>query len=154
VHPAARGEGSSRLEEVLTCLEGLPLSAELWEQTVLPARVPDYQPRGLDECTAGGAWTWFCQGEGGNGPGLVAFWNREHLAELSRPPADSLLPPSAAVDAVLESLRQRGASFLTDLAQHTGLSPSAVRAALWDLLRARLVTNDRYDVLRKGPAAF
>src|SRR5262249_2081329 len=32
VHPAARGEGSSRLEEVLTCLEGLPLPAELWEQ--------------------------------------------------------------------------------------------------------------------------
>src|SRR5262249_34480578 len=43
---------------------------------------------------------------------------------------------------------------LTDLAQHTGLNPSAVRAALWDLVRARVVTNDRYDVVRKGPAAF
>ena len=29
--------------------EGLPLPSSLWEQTVLPARIPGYQPRWLDE---------------------------------------------------------------------------------------------------------
>jgi ATP-dependent Lhr-like helicase len=59
-------------------------------------------------------------------------------------------PPDPAVEHVLESLRQRGALFVADLAQHTGLPPSAVRAALWALLRRGLVTNDHFDVIRRG----
>jgi ATP-dependent Lhr-like helicase len=51
---------------------------------------------------------------------------------------------------VLECLRTRGASFLTDLAADTGLSPGVVRAALWELARRRLVTNDHFDVIRRG----
>jgi ATP-dependent helicase Lhr and Lhr-like helicase len=55
---------------------------------------------------------------------------------------------------VLDGLRARGASFLTDLAADTGLSPDAVRASLGKLLRRSLVTNDRFDVIRQGePAA-
>ena len=54
VHPDTRRGGSEGLAEVLARLQGLPLDAEVWEQTVLPARVPDYQPRWLDEWIAGG----------------------------------------------------------------------------------------------------
>jgi ATP-dependent Lhr-like helicase len=147
LHPEARRGGPEGLAEVLARLEGLPLPVELWERTVLPARVPGYQPRWLDESTAGGEWAWVCQGDGGTD--LLAFWGRERLLELP-PPAPSETPPEAAAERVLEGLRGRGACFVTDLAQQTGLAPSAIRGALWQLLRRRLVTNDRFDVIRKG----
>src|SRR5262249_25655227 len=47
-------------------------------------------------------------------------------------------------------LRQRGASFVTDLTRDTQALPSSVRAALWKLLRRGLVTNDHFDVIRRG----
>src|SRR5262249_55960577 len=51
---------------------------------------------------------------------------------------------------VLECLRQRGASFLTDLAADIGLSPSVVHAALGVLMRQSIATNDHYDIIRRG----
>ncbi len=154
VHPSTRRGSGDGLAEVLARLEGLPLAAELWEQTVLPARVPGYQPRWLDEWIAGGAGSWVCQGDGGNGLGLLAFFSREALRQMA-PPAQSELPPlGPEASCVLDILRQRGASFLTDLAADTGLSPGTVRMALGDLLRRSLVTNDHFDVIRRGPDAF
>ena len=61
-------------------MQGLALPAEVWEQTVLPARVPSYQPRWLDEWVAGGAGVWVAQ-EGG----LLAFLGREMLPQLLFP---------------------------------------------------------------------
>jgi ATP-dependent Lhr-like helicase len=131
-------------------LEGLPLPAELWERTVLPARVPGYQPRWLDEAIARGAWAWCCQGEGDSGAGALAFFGRESLLQLPPPTLPNAPALDAASERVLECLQGRGALFVTDLAQLTGLAPGAVRAALWVLLRRRLVTNDQYDVVRHG----
>ena len=76
-------------------------------------------------------------------------------------PLDRLPPPAvadapaldAAAERVHDCLRNRGASFVTDLARDTELPPSTVRAALWTLLRRRLVTNDHFDVIRKGEEA-
>jgi ATP-dependent Lhr-like helicase len=137
------------LVEALERLQGLPLPAELWEQTVLPARVPGYQRRWLDEATAGGEWTWACQG-GDAGAASLAFFRRESLLELATPTAAGAPPLDPTADVVLESLRARGASFVSDLAQQTGKSPSSVRAALWSLLRRGQVTNDHFDVVRRG----
>jgi ATP-dependent Lhr-like helicase len=149
LHPATRHGGPDGLVEVLARLEGLPLPLGLWERTILPARVPGYQPRWLDESVAGGEWAWVCQGDGDSGAELLAFWGRERLLELP-PPAPPASPLDTAAERVLEALRGRGACFVTDLAQQTGLAPSALRAALWQLLRQRLATNDRFDVVRKG----
>jgi ATP-dependent Lhr-like helicase len=79
----------------------------------------------------------------------VALLERQHLEELVLPAA---LPPeqSDPVTQVQECLRTRGALFVTDLAGVSALSPGDVRAALWALLRSGLVTNDRFDVIRKG----
>src|SRR5205823_9810069 len=123
------------------------LPAELWEQTVLPARVAAYQPRWLDEWVAGGAGVWLAQGDLG-GSGVVAFLDREELLELS-PPASEEAPLSDDAQRVLEALRQRGASFVPDLAQE-GRSPSSVRAGLWELTARTLVTNDHFDVVRRS----
>jgi ATP-dependent Lhr-like helicase len=149
VHPAARRGQSAGLAEALERLQGLPLPADVWEQAVLPARVPGYQPRWLDEATAGGEWTWACQG-GDSGAGLLAFFRRDALLDLAAPTAADAPPLDSVADVVLESLRARGASFVSDLAQQTAKTPSSVRAALWALLRRGLVSNDRFDAIRKG----
>jgi ATP-dependent Lhr-like helicase len=150
LHPETRQGAAEGLAEALGRLEGLLLPAELWERTVLPARVPGYQPRWLDECVASGQWAWVCHGEGDSGPGSLALLQRDSLAYLPSPaPPDS--PVLAGVPGqVLDCLRGRGALFVTDVAQQTGLSPSAVRAALWALARLGVVSNDRFDVVRRS----
>jgi ATP-dependent Lhr-like helicase len=147
-HPASRRGTPDGLAEALHRLQGLPLPAGVWEQAVLPARVPGYQPRWLDEAIAGGEWAWVCR-SGGDDAGLVAFVRRDGLAELRAPDAPDAPPTDATADAVLEHLRGRGASFVSDAASGTGLPPSAVRAALWALARRGLVTNDHFDVVRR-----
>ncbi len=149
-HPDTRRGGSSGLAEVLERLQGLPLPAEVWEQTVLPARVPEYQPRWLEEWTAGGAGVWVCRNEGDSGPGLLAFFQRETLHQLPAPPFPDVPALDEVTGRVLETLRGRGAMFLTDLAVATGLSPSAARSSLWTLLRRSLATNDQMEVIRRG----
>jgi len=148
VHPDTRKGTSEGLAETLARLQGFPLTADLWEQTVLPARVPEYQPRWLDEWVAGGAGVWVAQGDL-SGSGLLAFLGRDELLELS-PPATEETPLSGDAQRVLDNLRQRGASFVSDLAQATGRSPSSVRAGLWELTARTLVTNDHFDVVRRA----
>jgi ATP-dependent Lhr-like helicase len=148
-HPTTRRGSRDGLAEVLGRLECLPLPAELWEETVLPARVPGYQARWLDDCVGSGEWVWCCQSEGQVGPGVLAFWRREALGQLPRP-SEMSTAWSPDVENVLELLQTRGASFVSDLASQAHLAPSTVRSALWTLLRERLVTNDHFDVIRKG----
>jgi len=111
VHPAERRGESAGLAEVLQRLQGLPLPAELWEQTVLPVRVPGYQPRWLDEWIAGGSGAWVARGDSGSGAGLVAFLGRPMLLELSPPERGDGASPGESVQKVAELLQQRGASF-------------------------------------------
>ena len=144
VHPSSP---PAELDSALLRLEGLPLPADLWESTVLPARVPAYSRSNLDQRLSSGAWTWIGQGEEEPGPGLLAFWQREHLAQLPPPETTALRKES---EPVLDGLKRRGASFVTDLVGDTGLSPAQVRAGLWQLVRRRLATNDSYDVVRRG----
>ncbi len=145
-HPETRQGAAEGLAEVLARLEGVLLPAEVWERTVLPARVPGYQARWLDEILASGEWLWVCRG-GDTGPCDLAFLHRANLSQLPAPEVPVLTGPPGQV---LECLRTRGALFVTDLAQHTALPPSAVRSALWTLLRLGWVTNDRFDVIRRG----
>lgn len=146
-HPASRSAGEGGVHDAFDQLEGLSLSAELWEQAVLPARVTDYQPRWLDELVTRGDWVWAAHGSTEPGPGNVAFWQRETLAQL---PAPEVAVLGAEAERVQDCLARRGALFVTDLARLAELTPTEVRAALWKLVRARLVTNDYYHVVRQG----
>jgi ATP-dependent Lhr-like helicase len=49
---------------------------------------------------------------------------------------------------VLEFIRQRGASFFTDIVRGTGKLKSEVETALWELVTAGLLTADGFDNLR------
>jgi ATP-dependent Lhr-like helicase len=152
LHPAVRQGGPEGLAAALDRLEGIPLPAELWEQTVLPARVPGYQARWLDELIASGEWTWTCrsEGEADAGAGRLTFWRRTSLGENSPPALGEQSAQDFLADRVVEYLRSRGASFVPEMARAFDASPGRVRAALWGLLRRGLVSNDHFDVIRKG----
>jgi ATP-dependent Lhr-like helicase len=75
------------------------------------------------------------------------------LAQLSPPEPADLPALGEAAAKVAETLQRRGASFLTDLAVDSGLSPGAVRGALWSLARRAAVSNDHFDVVRRGEQA-
>ncbi len=149
-HPETRQGGPSGLAAALERLPGLPLPAEVWEQAVLLTRVPEYQPRWLEEWTAGGTGVWLCQGSSDNGPGQLAFLPRDLLHQLAAPSQPELGPVDESSNRVLACLRNRGAMFAADLASDSGLSPSVVRTSLWALLRRSLVTNDHFEVIRRG----
>jgi ATP-dependent Lhr-like helicase len=77
-----------------------------------------------------------------------------------REEADWMIPRHAAGDEaetrgvshgaqlVLDFLRQRGASFFTDIVRGTGKLKAEIETALWELVAAGLVTADGFDNLR------
>lgn len=149
VHPDKRRGGREALADILDRLEGLPLSAEVWERTVLPARVPEYQPRWLNEWIAGGEGLWVCQGtpDDDGELGRIAFFSRTMLRQLPTPAGPEAPALDDATNRVFDHLRSHGASFLIDVAADLGLSPSVARGALGTLMRRSLVTNDHYDAI-------
>jgi ATP-dependent Lhr-like helicase len=153
LHPAERRGTSAGLAEVLERLQGVFLLPGLWEESVLPARVPGYQPRWLDEWVSSGSGVWLGQGAGGSGLEQVAFLGRGLLGQLAPPELPDLPALSEAATRVAEVLQKRGASFLLDLSNDSGLSPGAARSALWELARRAAVSNDQFDVVRRGEPA-
>jgi ATP-dependent Lhr-like helicase len=65
--------------------------------------------------------------------------------EAGEAEAASLSPDAGAV---LQFLRQRGASFFADIVRGTGKLKSEVETALWELVAAGLLTADGFDNLR------
>jgi ATP-dependent Lhr-like helicase len=149
VHPGSGRPGAEGLAETLARLTGLPLPASVWEEAVLPARVSDYQPRWLDEWIAGGAGAWIAQGNTEEN-GALAFLDREEILETALPSSSSDMPLSPEEQRIIDLLRQRGASFVVDLVHAAEMTPSVVRNGLWSLMGRSLVTNDHFDVVRRG----
>jgi ATP-dependent Lhr-like helicase len=157
VHPETRRPGREGLEEVLSRLEGLPLPPESWEPTILPSRVAGYQARWLDEWVAGGAGAWVgfsppstSEERPRTGIEQLAFFRRETLLGLAGPATGTSQELSGPASIVNDALARRGACFVTDLAAELSLPPSVVRAALWELVRQGRVSNDHFEVVRRG----
>jgi ATP-dependent Lhr-like helicase len=81
----------------------------------------------------------------------ITFFVREE-ADWMVPRRDSLPEESLALShvarAVLEFIRQRGASFFAEIVRGTGKLRSEVEAGLWELVAAGLLTADGFDNLR------
>ncbi|MEA2549558.1 MAG: ATP-dependent helicase Lhr and Lhr-like helicase, partial [Chloroflexota bacterium] len=139
-----------RLAEVIDQLAGVALPASVLERDILPARVPGYQPRLLDELGALGEVTWVGRGSLGRDDGRVVLLRPGR--DLLRPtslvdPADR--PAGPRHDVIREHLAARGASFYRELfAAAGGGSDREVLDALWDLVWAGEVTNDTFAPLR------
>jgi ATP-dependent Lhr-like helicase len=120
------------------------------ERDVLPARIPGYQPRLLDELGALGEVAWVGRGSLGRDDGRIALVRPGR--EILRPvgPPDGTEPPMEPRHVALrEHLATRGASFYRELfAVAKGNSDREVLDALWDLVWAGEVTNDTFAPLR------
>ena len=145
----ARGGRMERLRAVLAQLEGLPLPFSELEDRILPARVPGFTPRMLDELGASGEVVWVGRGALGHSDGRVALFRRERLGVLFPKGSGDEAPDDALHQAILAHLERAGASFTVDLQLAAGdVSGKDLREALWDLVWAGLITNDTFGALR------
>jgi ATP-dependent Lhr-like helicase len=154
--PAWQQVGSDRrgidaLVDVVAQLQGAPIPASVLEADVLPARLRSYEPAQLDELCAAGEVVWIGAGSLGAKDGRVRLLYRDQAGLLV--PGLEPAPEGEAHVALLDHLRQRGASFWNELVgacQQAGApyDEATVLAALWDLVWAGRVTNDGLGPLR------
>jgi len=137
-------------------LAGAPLVASSLDVEVLAPRLGEYRPADLDAMCTAGELVWVGAGGIGTKDGRVRLVFRSDTALLSA--ALSSIDAEAAPGdphhvAIRERLRDRGASFWTDLlaavaAADLPYDDATVLDALWDLVWAGEVTNDSFAPLR------
>jgi ATP-dependent Lhr-like helicase len=143
-----------RLAEVVDQLAGVAIPASVLERDVLPARVPGYTPRLLDELGAMGEVAWIGRGSLGRDDGRIALYRpgREALRPATTVDAndDTASRPSGdRHERIRAHLAARGASFYRAIhAAAGGGSDREMLDALWDLVWAGEVTNDTFAPLR------
>ncbi len=168
VAPSSRLTGLDGLRAVLDALDGFELAADAWERAILPDRIDGYQPSMLDTLCLTGEIGWARLSPTGRdatqmvGATPIALFLREHANAWAAlkdwgpshddDPEQRLESPKRderdGGRLVLEALRTRGASFITDLTSACGLDEAAVRTALGDLVAAGLAASDGFGGLR------
>ncbi len=136
------------LLDAIEILQGAPVPASLFETSVLPARIADYSPTGLDTLIAAGEVAWTGVEPIGERDGRIALFLADKLPLLARqrPQAEPLTEREEKLLAVLEST---GASFFDPLHQAAGGGyPGETVDALWSLVWRGLITNDSLHALR------
>ena len=149
-------KGPEALADVVSQLAGAPLVASSLDVEVLAPRLGEYRPADLDAMCTAGELVWIGAGGIGTKDGRVRLVFRSDTALLSA--ALSSIDAEAAPGdphhvAIRERLRDRGASFWTDLlaavaAADLPYDDATVLDALWDLVWAGEVTNDSFAPLR------
>ena len=161
LHPAAQKQGETGLREALLRLQGFELSAGVWEEKVLTARVAEYDPQWLDMLFMSGEAMWGRlrppSRDEKDGPGMAALNRTMPIALLMRDDLPWLLPRERVkVDAfaggksqdVLAVLSARGALFYQELKGLTGLLPTELEDALRELAALGLVSSDTFAAVR------
>jgi len=157
----ARMEGPDALAATLAQLEGFEAPAGAWESEILPARIADYEPAWLDdECLAGRvAWARLRpragrpdNAERGASPVRttpIALLARRHAPLWQALSSNGEIPqPRGDAEAVLDFVRENGASFFDEMMAGAGLLRSQVEEALAELVALGLVTSDSFGGLR------
>jgi ATP-dependent Lhr-like helicase len=153
--------------EVLQQMQGFETPANAWERQIITRRVADYDPKMLDQLSLTGAVGWGRLSPHPATLETVTPDRRRRVVPTSVAPitffvredADWMIPHRESGDeetrglspsaiAVLQFLRQRGASFFADIVRATGKLKSEVETALWELVAAGLLTADGFDNLR------
>jgi ATP-dependent Lhr-like helicase len=166
VAPGTQLLGERGTLEAIRQLQGFEAPANSWERQILKRRVADYHPTILDQLCLTGAVGW---GRLSPHPATlesvtgakrrvtptsvapITFFVREDSEwMIPRREAGEAETIGLTTDAtaVLEFLRQRGASFFADIVRGSGRLKSEVEAALWELVAAGLLTADGFDNLR------
>src|ERR1700761_4729532 len=169
--------GEEAVLAALEQLEGFEAPAAEWERSLLPARVPNYDPRWLDNLCLAGIVGWGrisphpawqkVAGEAAPTKAMaprrviptsaapITFFLRESAewlhSTLSAKRIDELaLAQSLSSEAqrIRSLLADRGAAFTADLQRVSGLSKLQTTTALWELAAAGLASADGFDQLR------
>jgi ATP-dependent helicase Lhr and Lhr-like helicase len=142
-----RRAGLDALLDAVENLQGAPMAASIFESEILAARVERYNPADLDALTAAGEVVWCGVEPLGERDGRLALYLSDHFARLKRPVALADLSPREA--AILEHLRNQGASFFAALHEAAGAGyPGESVEALWNLVWRGAITNDTFHALR------
>ncbi|HXF87590.1 MAG TPA: DEAD/DEAH box helicase [Xanthobacteraceae bacterium] len=155
----ARMDGPDAIDAVVAQLEGYEAPAGAWETEILPARIAGYEPAWLDDrCTAGHvAWRRLRPRVARNGDSrpapvrstpITLLERRNSALWLSLPSNPVATAPSPKAQAVLDVIRENGASFFDELAEGSGLLASQAEEALAELVALGLVTSDSFAGLR------
>jgi ATP-dependent Lhr-like helicase len=168
VLPESRMQGGDALAAVLTQLEGFEAPAGAWETEIIPSRISEYDPQWLDEHCRSGRFIWTrlaargtasaaagaADPERGRGPSpirstpiillarrSVSLWSG--LADQSDP-----AHLTSRAQAVAEFIKEHGASFFDEIAEHVGMLPVEVEDALAELVALGMVNSDSFAGLR------
>jgi len=170
VAPGTQVFGERGTLEILQQLQGFEAPANSWEREILRRRIADYDPKALDQLCLTGSVGWgrlsphpatLAEQNGANRRVIptsvapVTFFIRDDAEWMILPHAhsdgvDSDEPRGLSRNArdILVYLRQRGASFFTDIVRGTGKLKAEVEMALWELVTAGLLTADGFDNIR------
>ncbi len=176
VKPGTQLHGPDGALHIIKQLQGYEISAAAWEGDVLRRRIGKYAPELLDQLCMSGEVVWgrlsphpaFDDQDRGKSPSRrvrptrsapISLFLREDASWLldgaarrastsGEPAAGPQHGLSGAAGQVLESLGQRGASFLADIVKDTRQLTSVVEDGLWELAAAGLVTADGFENLR------
>lgn len=131
--------------DVIEQLQGLPLPATAWEDSILPVRVRDFHSQMLDELCAAGEIVWRGHEPIGESDGRIAFYLTDDFAKLGLPTE----PPEDPLEQeFVTRLAEGGPQFFQDLVSATGhFAPDAMRV-IWSLVWRGLVSNDTLGPVR------
>ena len=140
--------GIDALVGAIEQLQGVAIPASILEQSVLPARVLDYQPKMLDELCAAGELVWIGAGPlGDDGRVRLLFRDQVRSHHGLRAPAEFEF--TAMHNTIVDRLATSGASFWYDLLAACESPPEPkLLQALWDLVWAGYLTNDTFAPVR------
>src|SRR5690606_31842377 len=157
----SRARGADALPGVLAQLEGYECAAAAWESELLPSRLADYSIHWLDEQCRSGRVVWMrfapaasaarthAAGPLRSTPIVILPRRTQPLwAGLARPVGAHAAQPSSRAQAVLDHLREHGASFFDEIAQATRLLTVEIEVALGELVARGLIHADSFAGLR------
>jgi ATP-dependent Lhr-like helicase len=159
VLPESRMQGPDALAAVVTQLEGFEAPAAAWETDIIPMRMAEYEPQWLDEhCRAGRfIWTRLAARAATPTGGAASPVRSTPITLLARRNvlpwtawADQLAPAhlTSRAQAVAEFIREQGASFFDEIAEHVGMLPVEAEDALAELVALGMVNSDSFAGLR------
>ncbi len=139
--------GIEGLQKSMDQLFGYPSNIAAWEEFILPARLNPYYPSWLDSLMQSSDLIWY-----GCGNKKIAYVFPEDL-ELYRPAKLEWKDGSSKTEPAETSTiipDDRGKYSFFDITEHSGLDSTEAAEKLWNLAWKGNVTNDTYDVIRKG----
>jgi ATP-dependent helicase Lhr and Lhr-like helicase len=171
VLPESRMQGPDALAAVLTQLEGFEAPAAAWEADIIPLRMAEYEPQWLDDHCRAGRFIWTrlaaraaaqsasgaaraLESERSRGASPVRSTPITLLARRNVPVwaawADQSAPAqlTSKAQAVAEFIREQGASFFDEIAEHVGMLPVEAEDALAELVALGMVNSDSFAGLR------